>query len=262
MLAVKKAAFVYSTTQKTIFRDVGFALETGETLCVLGPNGVGKTTLLKCIAGLQSLSEGTVHLAGMEVSRMKRQNIAKLLAYVPQFHQPVFAFSVFDVVLMGRSPHIGFMASPSRKDHAVARQSLSAMGIEHLSDKAYTEISGGERQMVLFARVLAQRPQILLLDEPTAHLDFGNQIQVLTLIKQMAASGLVVVMTSHEPDHAFMAARTVALMTRDQVYIGAPDEVLTENRLKTVYGVDIRIMDTGRGGKTCIPLMPEPGGNG
>ena len=125
-----------------------------------------------------------------------------------------------------------------------------------LSAKAYTEISGGERQMVLFAHVMAQQPKIFLLDEPTAHLDFGNQIQVLTLIKRMAETGMLVIITSHAPDHAFMTAKTVALMTEEDIRMGPPDTILIEKRLQAVYGVDICILVNGRGGKTCIPLMP------
>jgi iron complex transport system ATP-binding protein len=253
MLSVANASFTYSTSEKSIFRNISFSLQKGESLCILGPNGIGKTTLLKCIAGLEFLAGGTVSLGDRDISRINRRDIAKILAYVPQFHQPVFAYSVFDIVLMGRSPHIGFMATPSDRDKSIAAESLAAIGIEHLASKAYTEISGGERQMVLFARVMAQQPKILLLDEPTAHLDFGNQIQVLTLIKQMSETGLVVVMTSHAPDHAFLAAGEVALMTDEGVRVGPPDKILTEERLLAVYGVDIRIMGNGQGEKPAFP---------
>ncbi len=273
MLSVENAGFLYAKQEDPVFDGLSFRLDAGESLCILGPNGVGKTTLLRCLAGLVPLSRGTVRIDGTDVSRMGRRRVARMLAYVPQFHQPVFAYSVFDMVLMGRSPHVGFLASPTESDRAIAGESLRIIGIEHLSAKAYTEISGGERQLVMFARVLAQKPRILLLDEPTAHLDFGNQVQVLALVKRMAAEGILVVMTSHTPDHAFMAAGKAALMRSGEMRFGPPSRVLNEQDLSAVYGVDIRVVDAVPGIRTCIPLMPgetrhkgssdgtEPGGN-
>jgi len=257
MLLVKDASFAYSKDSPFIFEGIDFALHPGDILCILGPNGIGKTTLLKSIVGLNLLSNGSIHVNGKNLSHLKCNEIAKLIAYVPQTHQPVFSYSVLDVVLMGRSPHIGLFSSPSEADRIIARESLQILGIESLTENPYTAISGGERQLVLLAQVLAQQAKILLLDEPTAHLDYGNQIKILTYIKTIAAIGVIVVMTSHVPDHAFMVATQVSLMlSGEPMRIGPPEQILSKSDLCRIYGIEIDIIDDGRGGKTCIPVMP------
>ena len=242
----------------TIFSGLNLTAGAGEIVCILGPNGTGKSTLIKCLAGLNRPTAGRVRLAGKDSSALSRAAIARVAAYVPQLHQGVFAFSVFEVVLLGRAPHLGFFGAPGRRDREAAQLAIAALGIEHLADKAYTELSGGERQLVLFARILAQEPKLLLLDEPTSHLDFGNQIQVLALISRLADQGLAVVMTSHFPDHAFLTSRTVAVMAGGRfVAVGKPAEVVTEERLAEVYGVNVRIATLPGYGTVCVPLLPE-----
>jgi iron complex transport system ATP-binding protein len=256
-LEVHHADFHYDSTHTSGFKDVNFSLQDGEVMSILGPNGCGKTTLLKCLNRLTELHGGSIILDGQDISHLPRNQIARSIGYVPQMHQPAFPFSVLDTVLVGRAPHLGLLESPTAEDLKIAEQSLETMGIYHLRDKSYTQISGGERQMVIFARVLTQQPSLLLLDEPTSHLDFGNQILLLDQVKKLAATGLPIIMTSHFPDHVFMVSNTVAIM-KEGAFIdcGRPDEIITEPNMQMVYGipVNIRYIDGAVKRKICIPV--------
>lgn len=258
MLRVEDAEFYYDAGRKSGFTGVSFSVRRGEVLCILGPNGCGKTTLLKCLTGLYDLDSGRVWLDDNEMSELGRREVAKFVGYVPQIHQPAFPFSVLDAVLVGRAPHLDFFASPGKEDLEIAERAIDAMGISELRDRPYTQLSGGERQMVVFARVLAQQPSVLLLDEPTSHLDFGNQIRVLNLVEELASVGLSVVMTSHFPDHAFLSSNDVVVMKDHQVVAsGPPEEVVTEEMLERIYGVKVRIvnLENPAGRRICVPLM-------
>jgi iron complex transport system ATP-binding protein len=179
------------------------------------------------------------------------------VGYVPQNHEPSFAYSVLDAVLVGRAPHIGLLGSPKKGDIVIAEAALDKLGISHLRDSVYTALSGGERQMVIFARILAQQPSLILLDEPTSHLDFGNQIRLLNTIQQLAEKGMPIIMTSHFPDHAFLVSNRVALMKQGHLIdIGTPDEIITEANLERVYGVKVKVLSVDAGGnrKVCVPV--------
>ncbi len=257
-LEVKDAACGYGL--KTVIQGISFDISSGDILCLLGPNGVGKTTFFKTLLGFLKLKSGEIRLNDRDIKTFSQKERARSIGYVPQAHTPPFPFTVLQVVLMGRTAHLGSFASPSRKDVNLADETLEMLGISFLRDRIYTEISGGERQMVLIARALTQQPEVLVMDEPTSNLDFGNQIRVLNRIRQLAASGLGVVMTSHFPDHAFLCASKVALMQRSNVFkYGTVDEVVTEENLRSAYGVDVRITSTNDGEngilKACIPVM-------
>ncbi len=256
-LKVNDAAFHYNTAGSGGFNHVSFSLENGEVMSILGPNGCGKTTLLKCLNSLIKISQGNISVDARDLSGLPRAEIARSIGYVPQIHQPAFPFSVLDTVLVGRAPHLGLLESPKPRDVKIAEESLEMMGIYHLRDKAYTQLSGGERQMVIFARVLAQQPSLLLLDEPTSHLDFGNQIRVLRIIENLAATGLPIIMTSHFPDHAFLVSSKVALMKQGEfIDIGIPDNVITDSNLEKVYNIKVKIVnvDSGVNRKVCVPV--------
>ena len=251
---INHAEFSYNGS-RNIFHDVNLSIEKGDVLCILGPNGTGKSTLIKCMNGLLKLNSGDIFINSKDIHSLNKNDMAKLIGYIPQSHNSTFAFSVFDVVLMGRAPHLSLTSVPGEKDYKIAENALKSLGISHLRDKTYTEISGGERQMVLIARVLAQQPQILLLDEPTSHLDFGNQIRTLDVINNLAKSGLSVIMTSHFPDHAFLSSNQVAIMNQGTITeIGTPENVITEKNMRQAYGVDVRIMDVDEHRKACIPM--------
>lgn len=256
-LVVKDAAFHYTPGGTSGFDNMSLDLEDGEILCLLGPNGCGKTTFLKCLSNLMPLEQGEVIIDGRSVRSMRRQEVARYIGYVPQVHQPAFPFSVLDAVLVGRAAHLNMLASPDEKDVYIAEGALDLLGIAHLREKPYTEISGGERQMVIFARVIAQQPALLLLDEPTSHLDFGNQVRLLEVVRKLANTGLPIIMTSHFPDHVFMSAAKVALMKDGGIVdYGLPDDVITEANLQDLYGIPvcIRYINGTVGRKICIPL--------
>lgn len=257
-LTVSDAQYYYDVTETSGFSGVNFSLEDGEVMSILGPNGCGKTTLLKCLNSLIKLGKGSVSIDGQDIAGLTRGGIAQSIGYVPQLHQPVFPFSVLDTVLVGRAPHLGLLESPKPQDIEIAADALETMGIYHLKDKPYTQLSGGERQMVIFARMLAQQPSLLLLDEPTSHLDFGNQIRVLALVDKLAATGLPIIMTSHFPDHVFMVADKVAMMKKGRFLdFGLPDKVITDASLSEVYGIDVKVieLDGGFNRRICLPMM-------
>ena len=258
-IEIREAGFSYGKGLE-VFEGLNFSAHTSGVFCLLGPNGCGKTTLLKCIAGLLKLKAGEILLHGRSIASLQRSAIASVIGYIPQEHTYTFAYSVFDIVLMGRAPHLGMFSSPSKADFEIAGECLDRVGIAHLRDKRFTEISGGERQMVLIARVLAQRPQIMLLDEPTSHLDFRNQTLVLRMISKLASDGLLVIMTTHVPNHAIIYASHVALMNQGRlVIIGKPEDVITEKNLREIYSIDVKIFQvsdpaTGEMFKFCEPL--------
>lgn len=253
LLEVKNAQFSYNG-KENIFENINFSVSNGDVFCILGANGTGKTTLIKCLNGLMRLDSGKVLLNNKNIYSLSHSEIAKNIGYIPQVHASTFPFKVMDVVLMGRSPHLDIFESPSEKDYEIAENSLKSLNIWHMKDKPYTEISGGEQQLVFIARVLAQEPSILILDEPTSHLDFGNQIRTLDIIEKLAKNGLSIIMSSHFPDHAFISANKVAIM-KDKKFIdiGHPKKVINEFNMEQTYGINVKIVDVD-GRKACIPL--------
>ena len=237
-----------------LVRDVSFALERGEVLAILGPNGGGKTTLLKTLLGLLAPKEGEVRLGGKPLASYTSRDRAQLVAYVPQSHAATFAFTVETVVLMGRSAHGTLFSAPSAADRAVVARMLERFGIAHLSDRPYTMISGGERQLALLARALAQEPQFVVLDEPTASLDFGNQGRVLKEIRALAASGHGVLFTTHDPNHALRAADRACLLRQGAIIgEGAAKDVLTLDNLSALYGAKVQRLIDVAGDQAFLP---------
>lgn len=242
---------------RTLFSGLSFTLAPGEVLCVLGPNGIGKSTLLRCLAGQETLAAGEIRLDGRPLPALSRRAIGQRLGVVPQSDAPVFAFTVREVVEMGRAPHLGWLAAPGPADRAVAQAALEKLGVAGLAGRLYPELSGGERQLVLIARALAQQPRALLLDEPTSHLDFANAMRVLELVRGLAREGLAVVMTSHNPEHAFLVAGQSLIMAPpaggaagQAAAWGPTATLLTEARLSAVYGRPVRLAEVA-GRRLC-----------
>jgi iron complex transport system ATP-binding protein len=259
MLAARALGFGYGS--KIIGRDAHIDVEPGDVLCLLGPNGSGKTTLFKTVLGLLPPLAGEVVLGGRPMAQLARQEIARLVAYVPQAHAAHFPFRVLDMVLMGRTAHLGLFAAPTEHDRVKALAALATLGIAELAETEYTRISGGQRQLALVARALAQDAPAIVMDEPTASLDFGNQVTVLSEIKRLAGRGLAVLLSTHDPDHAFSVGTRVALLSNGRIVMqGTPDEVLTPDRLHQVYGVRVIVERLSHGQPVCAPDFSGAGG--
>ncbi len=252
VLEVRDASFAYGRCE--VFRGVSFSLREGQVLSVIGPNGSGKSTLLNCLAGLLKLSAGEILLEGRPQRSLRARDVARVVGCVPQSQTLLYGYTVRDFVVMGRAPHIGVLAKPGRRDYAMADAALEAMGIAHLSGSPCTEISGGERQQASIARVMVQRPRIVMMDEPTSALDFGNQMRVIGTIRKLAADGYAVIMTTHTPDHAIMLDDTVALLDRTgTLRVGGTDAILREDLLSEVYRTKVRMVYVKEVGRmTCL----------
>jgi iron complex transport system ATP-binding protein len=259
MLEARALAFGY--TGRNVGCDVSFTLAPGEVLCVLGPNGSGKTTLFKTVLGLLPPHGGTVALDGADLRSLSRVAIARLAGYVPQGYPAYFAYTVREFALMGRAPHVATLATPGRHDRDVAIQALHVMGIAALADRALTEISAGERQLALIARALAQEARVLIMDEPTASLDFGNQVRVLQKIEELARQGIAIAFSTHDPDHAFLAAQRALLLAEGRMLaLGTPREVIREETLERLYKVSVQVLAVPGGMHTCLPRLEKGAG--
>jgi iron complex transport system ATP-binding protein len=261
-IQTENISFSYSgDVSKAVFRDVTLTVNPGDVFCLLGPNGIGKSTLLKCLSDILRIQQGRILLNGKNLSDLKLTDVAKQMGYVPQGLTSAFPFRIKDIIIMGRAPHLSILASPSRADMDLAYRAMETVGVGHLADRPCNSVSGGEWQLTLIARALVQEPQILLLDEPTSHLDMGNQLKILQVIKNLADEGMTIVMASHFPDHAFLISSTVAILKDGRLAkAGPPDEVITEESMKATYGVDVRIVSLTEGGprRVCFPALLQP----
>jgi iron complex transport system ATP-binding protein len=256
MIEVRDLSFRHKGMTTPVLREIDFQVEQGQVMTVLGPNGSGKTTLFQCLTGLWQPDRGEVLLDGAAIGALSRSAVAKRVAVVPQDHQPPFPYSVLDVVLTGRASHIGLFSSPSKKDRQVAIDAMVTMGIERLAERPYTQISGGERQMVLIARCLAQEAPVMLLDEPTSHLDFRNQVVVLSKVKAIVReNGLTAMMNLHDPNLALLFSDRVLLLNGGAaVAQGRPREVITKENLKAVYSLEVEFL-SGHGVEMVCPKI-------
>lgn len=262
MLRAENIQFRYKMG-KSVLEDVSFEVKEGEVMCLLGPNGTGKTTSLRCLLGLLKPAKGKFLWKECDMSSLTAQKRAKLMAYVPQASALTFPYEVKEVVLMGRVAHLPPGSSPGQKDRICAWEALESLGIEHMANHVFQQLSGGEKQMVLIARALAQQSQLLILDEPTASLDFANQVRALQTVRDLSRRGYAVLMTSHSPDHAFLTSNNVVLMRDGRVYdSGDPERVITKENLSRLYGTQAEIYQTpvssaGKNVKVCIPVIEE-----
>ncbi|MDT3768146.1 ABC transporter ATP-binding protein [Gleimia hominis] len=244
-----------------IIGPISLGIKRGSITCIVGPNGIGKTTLFKTLLGLLKPLSGSFEVSGKDASQYSAKEFARKVAYVPQSHIPPFPFTVEDFVVMGTNPHLNELASPGEGEFEVARRALANMGISHLAKRDYTQISGGERQLVVIARGLAQQAELIMMDEPTASLDFGNQVLVLQRIQRLSESGYTIIFITHDPTQAFTVANEVVALGRNSfVQAGKPSDVLTETTLSDLYGVDvqvaaIRVQGTEVSTNVCIPAQ-------
>ena len=261
VLRAEQLAFSYSPGHK-VLDGISFELHRGELINLLGCNGCGKTTLLDIITGMSRPSAGRVLIKGKDVKDYSAEQIAKEVSIVYQEHSAPFPYEVIDVVRMGRTPYISTFSAPDEQDARIAEQALQQVGLFHLANRPYTQISGGERQMVLIARALAQQTDIILLDEPTSHLDFRNQAIVIKTIHRLVKEREVsVLMTTHMPYHALIYSSKAALMKDGKLLaFGQSQEVINDQNLSRLYEMGVHVLHTyddrlGAQVSTCVPIM-------
>jgi iron complex transport system ATP-binding protein len=247
LLQVVNARFDYK--DKQVFHNVGFSVEPGEICCVFGPNGCGKSTLLECVLGILKLSEGEIFIEGDRVFGMSPAQLARHAAFVPQLHEKTFPYTVLDFVLMGRAAYTGLLGTPKIGDTEAALSALKTLGIADFKNRPYTQLSGGELQMVMLARALAQQTPLIVLDEPTSHLDFKNDIAILeTIANLVTQKGLAVLMATHFPNQAFffeyhgLPVKVLMMADHGIQKVGKPSEVFTRDNMLSVFGVESRVI--------------------
>jgi iron complex transport system ATP-binding protein len=242
IISLEGIHFQYNPLDPVVLSNLSLDIPAEKVTAILGPNGTGKTTLLHILLGLLKPSQGNTWVAGKEHHTYSRNELSRLIGLVPQFESIPFNFSVYEFTLMGRSPYLNPFQLPGDEDHEIACAALEAAGIPHLAEKPVMEISGGERQLVQVARVFTQQTPILLLDEPTAHLDLQNQNRILSLLRKLAAGGSTAVMTTHDPNAAVFAAEYFVLMNKGQIAAKGPvEEVITADNLSDIYQTSIRV---------------------
>ena len=248
IVQVKNASFSYG--EKRIFSDISFFVKSKEVLCIIGPNGCGKTTLLDCILGVLKLEQGEVLIGQKNLDNIKPNQLAEKVAYVPQVHRRTFPYTVRDIVLMGRAYKTNIFSSPDEGDMEITNEAMEKVGILHLADRPYTQISGGQCQLVMVARALAQQPRVIIMDEPTSHLDFKNELMVLETVADLVKqNNISVIMATHFPNHAYYfetngILTTLALMNNERFEeIGNPEEILNENNIKKIYGINSKVLN-------------------
>ncbi len=242
MLEARSISYAYEPAQP-VLREISLQVVAGEVTFLLGRNGCGKTTLMRCLAGILRPDSGSVQLDGQDIRTIPPAQRARRVGLIPQIHSPAFAYTVHDVVLMGRAPHLRLLERPGPADHAAADEALERVGLIALRDRPYTRLSGGQRQMVMIARGLTQQCDILLMDEPDAHLDPRNKHHLMTLVRGLVRAGLAFVISSHTPNHALNYADRVLLMREGETLaLGTPRETLTEPLLSAAYEMDTEII--------------------
>ncbi len=253
MVKVENLSFSYGEDE--VLRDISFEAKSGELLCILGSNGVGKSTLFRCMLGLLPGYRGEVTVDGTSTKHLSARELARLVAYIPQTTSPAFHYSVEDIVLMGTASSLHPMAVPGKRERELAHSAMEKLGIGHLSHRCFHHLSGGERQLVVIARALTQQSKVLMLDEPTASLDFGNQMKVLTVIRDLAREGYTVIQTTHNPEHTYLFAdRVLAMQGGSVLAYGTPREVITPETMGRMYGIDVNVTSLyDDRARVCLP---------
>jgi iron complex transport system ATP-binding protein len=251
-IAVKGVSFGY--TKKIVLRDINLDIASGEIVTLLGPNGCGKSTLIKLMLGLHHPGEGSICLDGIDISRLDSKTIARKIAYVPQIHRSSFPYAVIDIVLMGRIPHKTFFFRYSKEDMNIAYNAMERLSISHLAERPYTELSGGERQLAVVARAIAQGARTLIMDEPATGLDYGNQLRLLDQIIKFSREGYTFIKSTHSPEHAlWVADRAIMIKNGAIVADGKCDEVISTGSLRHLYNAEVSVLKLNGSLSVCVP---------
>ena len=258
-IEVQNLTFSYG--KQPVLQDVSFSVQKGTLTAVLGANGAGKSTLFRCLLGFLTPQAGEIRLSGRPLSAYSRREAAGKLAYIPQSSEPIFNYTVLDTVLMGTTGTMNVLQRPGRRQQEAAMQALQRLGIEALAQRGIGTISGGERQLALIARALVQNAEILIMDEPTASLDYGNSFRVMQRIEALSAGGYSVIFSTHEPNQAFRyATKVLALKDGRVLAFGLPGQVLTPELLQTLYGVPVAVTQVQAGSRifsVCTPYVTD-----
>ena len=250
-IEVKNLSYAYRRLE--VLRDVSFALDSGVFTALLGPNGAGKTTLFRCILGFLKDFGGAISCDGLDVTKANARKLARHMAYIPQSTAPVFNHTVIDSVVMGTNCHAHALSTPGKAQMEAAEAALDKLGISELRNRGCRTLSGGEAQLVLIARALAQGAGALIMDEPSANLDLGNKHRVLALARKLSREGYTVIMSVHEPEQALVFADRAMMLSGGRIIAdGAAGEVITEQLIFDVYGVNVKISGSADGGKGII----------
>jgi iron complex transport system ATP-binding protein len=237
-------SFRYNGDSRSVLEDLSLEIPAGTVTAILGPNGSGKTTLLRLLLGVLRPSKGAIYLAGRTQASYSRREQSRLVGLVPQDEHIPFDFSILEYVLLGRAPYLGPLAMPGRADYRVAMRALQTAGLEDMGDRPLPTLSGGERQLAVVARTLAQQPRILLMDEPTAHLDLSNKGRLLEIMRHLVEQGTTLVLTTHDPNLASSIAGHAVLMRQGQILDAGPaGAVLTAENLSATYGAPVQVYD-------------------
>ena len=244
LIKLENISFTYSSENNHVLRTLSMEVQNGDITAILGPNGIGKTTLLHLILGWIKADSGSIYLKGKSQQQYSRREMGQLIGLVPQDEHITFEYSLLEYVLLGRTPHLHSLESPGKKDYEAALSALEKVGLKKLADRPITHLSGGEKQLVLVARSLAQKPEILLLDEPMSNLDLANKIRLIEVLSSLQKEGVTILFTSHEPEIAAGISNYLILMGSDNnIEHGTADKILTGESLSRIYGVPVKVAD-------------------
>lgn len=248
-----------------VVKGVSCCADSGDVLCLVGPNGCGKTTLFRLMLGSIPISSGSVRIDGRDITTLSPRALANLIAYIPQYHTPIFAYTVLDIVIMGRASHFSSFETPKPVDREAAFAALEKVHALHLANEKYTALSGGQRQLILIARAICQSARVFVMDEPAANLDYANHQLLLEVIRDLAQKGYCIVMSTHSPEHPFAVGSQVLLMQEGRaVGFGPPREVITPESLEQVYGIAMDVVTLrdrlGAERTICLPLSGQKNG--
>jgi len=252
---IKMEGISFGYTKNTVLNSVSLSILQGEIVTLLGPNGCGKSTLIKIMLGLIRPDEGRVYFNGENIRRLGFRCMAREIAYVPQIHKSSFPYTVMDVVLMGRIPHKTFFFRYSKSDVKIVNHALERLSILHLSKRAYTEISGGERQLTLIARALAQGARTFIMDEPAGGLDYGNQLKLLDQIIKLSRDGYTFIKATHSPEHALWIADRAVMIKKGMIVADGPcDDIINTENLFHLYNARVNVLKFENGSfQVCVP---------